>query len=93
MIVVPVPNMVGLGFATQRLALAATGSVREPISTSDLLRASVLHDTRALARDWDGEHLGFDHTRLEPHLRGAFHIVRKRHIFFQVLYVLVRQPV
>jgi 2-polyprenyl-3-methyl-5-hydroxy-6-metoxy-1,4-benzoquinol methylase len=91
-IVLSVPNMVGLGFAVQRLGLAATGSVREPISTGDLLRASLLRDTRALACRWDGEHLGFDHTRLEPHLRRAFRILRKRHIFFQVLYVLARQP-
>ena len=47
----------------------------------------------AAARWQAVEHLGFDHTSLEPHLRRAFHIVRKRHIFFQVLYVLARQPV
>jgi 2-polyprenyl-3-methyl-5-hydroxy-6-metoxy-1,4-benzoquinol methylase len=90
-IVVSVPNMVGLGFAVQRLGLALTGSVREPISAGDFLGASLLCDTRALARRWDGEHLGFDHTRLEPHLRRAFRVVHKRHIFFQVLYVLARQ--
>ena len=89
--VVSVPTMTGLAFAVQRLGLAVTGSVREPISASEFLRASLLRDTRALARRWDGEHLGFDHTRLEPHLRRAFHIVARRHIFFQVLYVLARR--
>jgi 2-polyprenyl-3-methyl-5-hydroxy-6-metoxy-1,4-benzoquinol methylase len=91
-IVVSVPNMVGLAFAVQRIGLAVTGSVREPISAADFLRASLMRDTRSLARRWHGEHLGFDHTRLEPHLHRAFRIVRKRHIFFQVLYVLARQP-
>jgi hypothetical protein len=43
-------------------------------------------------RRWDGEHLGFDHRMLEPHLRRAFGIVENRHIFFQALYVPARRP-
>jgi hypothetical protein len=47
---------------------------------------------RCVPRRRGGERLGFDHRTLEPHRRHAFGIVEKRHIFFQVLYVLARRP-
>jgi 2-polyprenyl-3-methyl-5-hydroxy-6-metoxy-1,4-benzoquinol methylase len=89
-IVVSVPNMVGIFFLIQRIGLALTGSLREPISLMNLLKASFLRDTSELEKQWNGGHLGFNHTRLERRMRDRFNVIRRRHLAFQVIYCLKR---
>jgi 2-polyprenyl-3-methyl-5-hydroxy-6-metoxy-1,4-benzoquinol methylase len=89
-IVVSVPNMVGPFFLVQRIGLTLTGSLREPISIGNLLKASFLGSTVDLEKRWNGGHLGFNHKKLEDCMKGEFRILRKRHIMFQVLYLITR---
>ncbi len=91
-IVITVPAMVGPAFLVQRAALRLLGLKRERLSRSELLRAGLLWDTGALEQRWKAPHghLGFNHLRLERAMAERFTIVRKRHCFFQVLYVLRR---
>ena len=87
-IVISVPKMVGVSFLIQRTGLALTGSVREPISWSNLLRASFTKNTTDLEDRWNGGHLGFDHRKIESRIKNKFHLLKKRDIMFQVLYVI-----
>ena len=88
-IVISVPNMVGLAFAMQRAVLAATGSVREPITSIDLARAVVLKDTSRLVPDWNlHKHLGFNHRPIEQALRAEFAVVGKRDLVFSKAYAI-----
>jgi 2-polyprenyl-3-methyl-5-hydroxy-6-metoxy-1,4-benzoquinol methylase len=88
-LVVSVPNMVGLAFAVQRAALAATGSLREEMSRADLAKAIVLKDTRALEPQWEShKHLGFNHRELERALRAEFAVTDKRDLVFSKVYAV-----
>jgi SAM-dependent methyltransferase len=93
-IVITVPTMVGPAFLVQRAALRALGLRRERrISRGELLRAGLLWDTDALEPRWKAPsgHLGFNHVRLQRAIAERFEIVRKRHLVFQVLYVIRRR--
>jgi hypothetical protein len=90
-IVLSVPNMVGISFLLQRIGLALLRARREPISLRNLLKASLLNDTKELEQQWDGGHLGFNHIQLERHLRNHFHIAKKSRTVFQTIYVLRRK--
>jgi len=89
MIVISVPKMVGFPFLIQRIGLAVLRLPREDISLRDLLKSSFLSATDDLEKAWEHEkHLGFNHKKLETPLGAAFHILRKRELFFQVVYVI-----
>ena len=90
-IVISAPRMVGISFLIQRIGLALLGLNREPISMSNLLKASFLSDTTDLEKQWHGGHIGFNHKKLENHLKNEFHILKKKDIIFQVLYVIRRK--
>jgi 2-polyprenyl-3-methyl-5-hydroxy-6-metoxy-1,4-benzoquinol methylase len=87
-IVVSVPKMVGISFLIQRIGLALTRSPREPISLSNLLKASLANNTTDLEKRWEGEHLGFNYRKLETRIKNEFQILKKKHILFQVLYLI-----
>jgi 2-polyprenyl-3-methyl-5-hydroxy-6-metoxy-1,4-benzoquinol methylase len=89
-IVVSVPKMTGLAYLVQRTGLAVLGAAREPITWRNLLRAVFLGDTSELEPQWNGNHLGFNHHKLEQHLRREFDIKRSSS-FFQAIYVLQRR--
>jgi len=89
--VVSVPNMVGIFFLIQRVGLALTHSLRETLSVRELLKASLLNNTAGLEKRWDGGHLGFNHRKLENRMKLEFRILKKSHIMFQVLYLITRQ--
>jgi 2-polyprenyl-3-methyl-5-hydroxy-6-metoxy-1,4-benzoquinol methylase len=93
LMVVSVPNMVGLSFLMQRVGLAIVGASRERISSHQILKASILSDTSDLEKQWVGGHLGFNHKRLENRIAESFHIVKKKGILWQVIYVLSRKAV
>ncbi len=87
-IVLTVPNMVGISFLLQRLGLFLLNKEREPISTANIIKASLLNDTTNLESQWDEGHIGFNHQKLEERLKNDFRIVGKRNIIFQVVYIL-----
>ena len=94
-IVLSVPNMVGISFLLQRIGLALLRAPREPISLRNLLKASLLNDTKELEQQWQGpqleRHLGFNHIELERHMRSHFCIPKKSSAIFQTIYVLKRK--
>ncbi len=90
-IVISVPNMIGIPFLLQRLGLFLLGANREPISMTNLLRASFFKDTTDLEKQWRKDHLGFNHKKLESYLRKEFYILKKRNILFQTIYACVRK--
>ena len=90
-IVISVPNMIGIFFLIQRIGLALTGSFSEPISFWNLFKASLLGDTADLEKKWSGAHLGFNHRKLESRMKKDFYILNKRHIAFQILYVIKKK--
>jgi len=93
-VIVTVPKMVGLSFLVQRAALRALRLRRErKLSREELWRAVLLGDTAALERRWKAPHghLGFNHRRLELALEQRFEIVRRKHLLFQMLYVLAER--
>lgn len=53
-IVISVPNMVGIPFLLQRLGFFLLGANREPISKTNLFRASFFNDTSDLEKQWRG---------------------------------------
>ena len=87
-VVVSVPKMTGMSFLWQRIALALLGCRREPLSWRQLFRAVVFKDTSELESRWNGDHLGFNHVRLEEQMRAHFEVVERIETVFQVVYVL-----
>lgn len=88
-IVISVPKMVGISFLIQRIGFALLGLYREPISMSNLLKASFLNMTADLEKQWHGgTHLGFNHKKLESYLKNDFHILKKKDIIFKVIYIV-----
>lgn len=93
-IVISVPNMVGIPFLIQRIGLFVFNAKRDKLSFGELMKASFLNDTTELEKRWqewhmsDTRHIGFNHLKLEQHLRDKFTIVKKKDIFFQILYVI-----
>jgi 2-polyprenyl-3-methyl-5-hydroxy-6-metoxy-1,4-benzoquinol methylase len=80
-IIISVPNMVGIPFLLQRLGFFLLGANREPISKTNLLRASFFDDTTDLEREWQAGHLDFNHKKLEGHLRKEVHILKRKYTF------------
>jgi 2-polyprenyl-3-methyl-5-hydroxy-6-metoxy-1,4-benzoquinol methylase len=90
-IIISVPIMVGASFFLQRLGfLLLNVQNQEKVSTTDLLKASLLNDTTNLEKMWHGGHLGFNHKKLERYLKKNFKILEKKNITFQVIYKLSR---
>ncbi len=87
-IVISVPNMVGMPFLVQRLALKLFGLHKEPISMNNLLKAVFLKDTSDLEKRWTGGHLGFNHKKLENYFKNKFLVLKKKNLFFQTIYVI-----
>jgi len=83
--------MVGVPFLIQRVGLALTNSYRESISFRELINSVLFGDTVTLEKRWNGGHLGFNHLKLEQRLNNEFHIIKKRGLFFQVIYLLKRK--
>jgi len=89
-IVISVPNMVGIPFLLQRFGLFLLNADREPISKTNLLKASFFNNTTDLEKQWRGGHLGFNHKKLESHLEKEFRILKRKDMLFQLIYVCRR---
>jgi 2-polyprenyl-3-methyl-5-hydroxy-6-metoxy-1,4-benzoquinol methylase len=96
-IVISVPNMVGIPFLVQRAGLFLFNAERDKLSMPELLRATFLNDTTTLEQRWQEwhmsqtRHIGFNHQKLESYLREKFNILKVKNIFFQILYVIGRK--
>jgi len=88
-IIISVPNMVGLSFLLQRFGLSILGMYKEELSWKELFYAGFLNRTDDLEKRWRFEsHIGFNHKKLEHCLKKKFHILNKNNIFFQTVYVI-----
>ncbi len=87
-LVVSVPKMVGPAFLIQRLGLALVNAHRASISLAETLKAGLLYNTSELERRWEGDHLGFNHIKLEKAMKREFRSVKKVDLPFQAVYLL-----
>lgn len=93
-IVISVPNMVGIPFLIQRVGLFLFDAKRDKLSMSELIKAALFKDTTTLEKRWqewhmsETRHLGFNHLKLEVHLRKKFTILKVRNLLFQIMYVV-----
>lgn len=88
LIVISVPKMTGISFLLQQIGYTLFGLKREPISIGNLIKASILNNTDDLEKQWNGEHLGFNHNKFEKCLATEFNIISKKDIFYQVIYLI-----
>lgn len=89
-IIISVPNMIGISFLLQRLGFLILNVKRQKISLTDLIKATLFNDTTNLEKEWKGGHFGFNHKKLEYYLKKEFTILKKKNIIFQVLYKISR---
>ena len=87
-IVISVPKMVGITFLIQRIGLTIFRMQRDPVSTKDLIMASIFSDTKNLEKSWNGQHVGFNHKIMEKKIINHFDILEKKHDLFQIIYVI-----
>ena len=91
-IVASVPNMVGVAFLLQRIALSAGGLHRDPIGFRQLFDSIVHKDTTALEPDWTPEtHLGFNHVKLLDALHECAYVIEHRSLFVEEMFLLSRK--
>jgi 2-polyprenyl-3-methyl-5-hydroxy-6-metoxy-1,4-benzoquinol methylase len=91
-IVASVPNMVGLPFLLQRIALTATNLHRDPIGPRQMFNSIVRKETTALEPAWTPEtHLGFNHIKLLNALRERMYVLEHRSLFFEEMFLLSRK--
>src|ERR1019366_3567939 len=92
-IVASVPNMVGLPFLLQRIALSAANLHRDPIGPRQMFNSIVRKETSALEPDWTPEtHLGFNHIKLLDALRERMYVLEHRSLFVEEMFLLSRKP-
>ncbi len=89
-ILVTVPKMVGISFLIQRFGLWLLRMGREPISFWNLMRSAFLKDASRMEKNWwpNYGHLGFNHLKMEQFLATDFEVLKRKELFFQVLYLL-----
>jgi 2-polyprenyl-3-methyl-5-hydroxy-6-metoxy-1,4-benzoquinol methylase len=89
LIVISVPNMIGLSFLLQRIGLSILGLHKDQLTWKELFNASILNKTDEIEDKWRFEsHLGFNHNKLENYMEKEFQIISKSNIFFQTVYVI-----
>jgi SAM-dependent methyltransferase len=91
-VLVGVPNMVGLPFLIQRIVLSASRLHRDPITSAQMFKAIVRKDTTELEPHWHPEtHLGFNHVKLLDFLRQRAYVLGHRSLLFEEMFLLSRQ--
>lgn len=89
-IIISVPNMIGISFLLQRVGFILLNVKRDKISLTDLLKVTLFNDTTNLEKEWQGGHFGFNHKKLEYYLKKEFTILKRKNIIFQVLYKVAK---
>jgi len=87
LIIISVPNMVGISFLVQRMGLSILGLYKDKLTWKELFKTGFLNKTDELEERWQFEtHVGFNHKKLERYMQKEFQIVGKSNIFFQTVY-------
>ena len=89
-IVISVPKMVGLILLFKNVVQRSLGCGYDAMTLRQLLRSSLLKDTDELEAIWSHGHVGFNHLKLDRHLRDHFAIYHRSETLISVFYVLGR---
>lgn len=91
-VIVSVPCMVGLRFLAKYIIQATLRLHHERLTLPQLLRSSWggLRSTDDLEPLWKGGHIGFNHIKLERHLRAAFPRMRRWSTLTSEFYLIER---
>ena len=84
---VTVPKMVGMIMLFKNLVERSLGRGHDTMSIRQLLRSSFLKDTNELEPLWTGGHVGFNHLKLDVHLRKHFTVHHRSESLISVFYV------
>ena len=87
-IIVTVPKMVGMIMLFKNFVQRSLGRGYDAMSIRQLLRSSFLKDTDELEPLWTGGHVGFNHLKLDVHLRKHFIVHHRSESLISVFYVL-----
>jgi 2-polyprenyl-3-methyl-5-hydroxy-6-metoxy-1,4-benzoquinol methylase len=90
-IIVTVPKMVGLIMLFKNLLQRCLRRGYDTMSTRQLLRSSFFKNTDELEPLWTGGHVGFNHLKLDVHLRKQFVVHHRSESLISVFYVLGRR--
>jgi hypothetical protein len=90
-IVVSVPKMVGLVMLFKNTLQRSLGLGYDRMSFRQLLRSSLLKKTDDLEPMWSGDHVGFNHRKLDKHLARHFVVHHRSESLISVFYVLGRK--
>jgi hypothetical protein len=89
-IIISVPKMVGPIMLFKNLLQRSLRLGYDKIPFWLLLKASFLYNTDKLESLWQGDHVGFNHIKLEKYLKKQFKIVRRTESVISVFYVIKR---
>jgi 2-polyprenyl-3-methyl-5-hydroxy-6-metoxy-1,4-benzoquinol methylase len=92
-IILSVPKMVGLSLLFQYLGLKILGQHTEPITIKNLFKASIFNDTLELEKNCIGTHLGFNFKTMKKYMDKNYHMIDKKDLIFQMVYVIKKNPV
>lgn len=87
-IVISVPNMIGLSYFIQWISFKPFGIAERPISQKNLFKACFLGDTSNLEKQCNIGHLGFNHKKMENYIKREFRILKKKNIISQMIYII-----
>ena len=90
-IVISVPNMIGLSYFIQWIAFKPLGVIDRPMSKKNLFKSCFLKDTSDLEKQRYVGHLGFNHEKMEDYIKKEFKILEKKNIISQMIYIIKKQ--
>lgn len=91
-IVVSVPKMVGSIVLFKNLLQRALRLGHDQLTWRQLLRSAIWKDTDELEPLWNGDHVGFNHLKLDHHLQQSFVVHERIESVISVFYRVGRQP-
>jgi 2-polyprenyl-3-methyl-5-hydroxy-6-metoxy-1,4-benzoquinol methylase len=90
-IVISVPKMVGMIMLFKNALQRSLRLGHDQLTWKQLLRSAILKNTDDLEPLWDGHHVGFNHLKLDEHLRRSFIVHHRSESAISVFYVLGRR--
>ena len=90
-IIVTVPKMIGVVMLIKNLLQRSLKRGYDQMTFRQLVRSSLLKNTDELEPLWAGGHVGFNHLKLDTHLRNHFAIQYRSESWISVFYILGRR--
>jgi 2-polyprenyl-3-methyl-5-hydroxy-6-metoxy-1,4-benzoquinol methylase len=90
-IVISVPKMVGPIILFKNLLQRTMFKYHDSLPPKQLLKSAFLYNTDDLEPLWEGSHVGFNHRKLERHLRDRFNVRYRAESLISAFYVLARR--